>query len=191
MLEREDLNPNHVERAVERYLSELATPYLDLLLIHWPSDSIPMEKTLEAMIAVKERGLVRNIGVSNFMISDLKPLEKYHFPLLANQIELHPYCQEDELTRYCKKHAIIVVAYRPLQRAEVLKEQVLQELGEKYQKTTVQITLRWLFQKNIVSIPKATSLEHLKENIEIFDFSLSPKDMQMIGKINQKHRFVN
>lgn len=77
-----------------------------------------------------------------------------------------------------------------IQRAEVMKERILQELGGKYQKTPIQITLRWLFQKNIVSIPKATSLEHLKENLEIFDFSLSEKEMKSIASLNLNQRFV-
>lgn len=186
----DDLRPNRVLPACERCLSELKTPYLDLLLIHWPSNSIPAEETLEAMVGLKERGLVKEIGVSNFMISNLKPLEKHHFPILANQIELHPYLQEDQLTQYCQQHKIIVVAYRPIQRAQVLKEKLLQDFGDKYQKTPIQITLRWLFQKNIVSIPKATSLEHLKENLEIFDFSLSEKEMKAIASLNLNQRFV-
>lgn len=186
----DDLRPNRVLAACERCLSELKTPYLDLLLIHWPSEAIPAEDTLDAMIKLKEKGLVKDIGVSNFMISNLQPLEKHHFPILANQIELHPYLQEEQLTHYCQKHDIIVVAYRPIQRAEVMKERILQELGDKYRKTPVQITLRWLFQKNIVSIPKATSLEHLKENLEIFDFSLSEKEMKSITSLNLNQRFV-
>jgi 2,5-diketo-D-gluconate reductase B len=186
----DDLRPNRVLAACERCLSELKTPYLDLLLIHWPSDTIPSEETLASMVLLKERGLVKNIGVSNYMISHLQPLENHHFPILANQIEMHPYLQEDQLVRYCQQHNIIVVAYRPIQRAEVMKERMLQEYGEKYQKTPIQITLRWLFQKNVVSIPKATSLEHLKANLEIFDFSLSDKEMKSIANLNINQRFV-
>jgi 2,5-diketo-D-gluconate reductase B len=186
----ESLDPVNVASTCERLLKELETHYLDLLLIHWPSTSIPAQQTLNEMLKLKNRGLIRDIGVSNFMLPDLQEIENQHFPILANQIELHPYLQENELVKYCQKHKIIVVAYRPIQRAEVNQEILLQKLGNKYGKTPVQITLRWLFQRNIVSIPKATSKEHLKENLEIFDFSLSNDEMKAIRALHINKRFV-
>lgn len=185
-----DLDPQKVPRACEIILQELNTPYLDLLLIHWPSEKIPTEQTLEAMIKLKEKGLVRHIGVSNFLLIELHKLKEYHFPIFCNQIELHPYLQEYELVEYCQAHNMIVVAYRPIQRATVMEENLLIQLGEKYEKTPVQITLRWLFQRNIASIPKATSKEHLKENLDIFNFSLSGQEMNEIAKIDRERRFV-
>lgn len=186
----EDLDPKRVAFACERGLKELKTPYLDLLLIHWPSETIPAEKTLQAMLKLKERGLVRQIGVSNFMLSDLNQIEGYKLPILCNQIELHPYLQESKLVEYCQARQIIIVAYRPIQRATVTDDRLLNQLGIKHAKTAIQVTLRWLYQRNIVSIPKATSLKHLQENIDIFDFELSDEEMQAIAKLNQDTRFV-
>lgn len=186
----QDLQPKRVAAACERCLQELQTPYLDQLLIHWPSETIAADQTLEAMVKMKERGLIRYAGVSNFMISDLHKIEKQHFPILSNQIELHPYLQEEKLVNYCQQREIIVVAYRPIQRAEVNEEALLQQIGAKHSKTAIQITLRWLFQRNIVSIPKATSQVHLKENLEIFDFSLSDTEMQAISTLEANKRFV-
>lgn len=186
----EDLQPERVAAACERALRELKTPYLDLLLIHWPSKTIPAEETLAAMMKLKERELIRHVGVSNFMLSDLRPIEERNFPILANQIELHPYLQEVELTDYCQQHGIIVVAYRPIEKGNVNEDAILQRLGKTHGKTAAQITLRWLFQRNIVSIPKASSREHLVENLEIFDFTLSDEEMQLISTINANRRFV-
>lgn len=186
----QDLHPERVASTCECCLQELKTPYLDLLLIHWPSKTIPAASTLEAMLKLKERGLIRHMGISNFRLSDLQEIENRQFPLLANQIELHPYLQENELVDYCQQHEVIVVSYHPIQRAQVIQEPTLQQLGEKHAKTPVQITLRWLFQKNIVSIPKSTSREHLTENLDIFDFSLSEEEMQAIAKLNANKRFV-
>lgn len=186
----ENLQPDRVELACERILKELKTPYLDLLLIHWPSENIPAERTLEKMFQLKERELALQIGVSNFMIPNLKQIEKFHFQIFANQIELHPYLQEVELVNYCQQRGMVVVAYRPIQRAEVNKEPLLQSLGDKHKKTPIQITLRWIFQRNIVSIPKATTREHLQENLEIFDFSLSDEEMKKIADLDIGKRFV-
>lgn len=186
----ENLQPERVAPACERILHELKTPYLDMLLIHWPSKKIPAEQTLAEMVKLKEKGLIQHVGVSNFMLEDLHLIDLNHVPVLANQIELHPYLQEIELVNYCQKHSVIPVAYRPIQRAEVAKEPILQELAEKHGKSPVQITLRWIFQRNIVSIPKATSREHLKENLEIFDFTLSNEDMKKIAKLESGKRYV-
>jgi 2,5-diketo-D-gluconate reductase B len=185
-----DLAPSRVAAACERFLDELKTPYLNLLLIHWPSDTIAAEQTIEEMVKLKTRGLIHHVGVSNFMLSDLHAIERYHFPLLTNQIELHPYLQEENLVNYCEQKGIITVAYRPIQRAEVKKEPLLIELGKKHNKSAIQITLRWLFQRKIVSIPKATSQQHLKENLEIFDFALSDDEIQKIKTLEANRRFV-
>lgn len=185
-----DLEPSRVKAACERCLSELSTPYLDLILIHWPSKTVAAEETLAAMVRLKERELVREIGVSNFMVADLQQIEAHQFPIFANQIELHPYLQENELVEYCQKRHIAVVAYRPIQKAEVNEEPILQKLGELYKKSPVQIALRWLYQRGIVSIPKASSRGHLIENLEIFDFSLAEKEMKEIAAIDANRRYV-
>ncbi len=186
----EDLHHNNVQQACERILKELGTPYLDVLLIHWPSAEVAPETTLAAMMKLKEKQLIRHLGVSNFMIADLEKLEKKHFPILTNQIELHPYLQEESLTQYCQQNGMIVTAYRPIQKGEVDREPLLQTIGAKYKKTPVQVTLRWLFQRNIVSIPKASSKEHLLENISIFDFVLTQEEMQAIAQLEAGRRYV-
>jgi 2,5-diketo-D-gluconate reductase B len=187
----DDLDPVNVKKACQRILRELKTPYLDLLLIHWPSSHYPSEATLEAMVRLKEAQLIRHLGVSNFQITALKSLEKHHFPILTNQIELHPYLQERELVDYCQKQGIIVTAYRPIQRGEVAREPVLQQIAQRHRKTAIQVALRWLFQRNAVAIPKASNREHLLEDMGFFDFSLSEQEMQEIVQMDERRRFGN
>lgn len=185
----DDIHPENVQSACEGILNELKTHYLDLLLIHWPDKIVQMEKTLEQMVILRNRGLIQNLGVSNFAIKHLKKLESYKFPILNNQVELHPYLQQDELQKYCAEHHISVTAYRPIR--QVWRDPVLKRIGDAHGKSTSQVALRWFVQKGIVAIPKATSQEHLKENIEIFDFELSPQEMQAIHSLDRNERSLN
>jgi diketogulonate reductase-like aldo/keto reductase len=187
----EDLEPKHVKTACKRILKELEIEYLDLLLIHWPSSHVAPEKTLEAMTALQAEKLILHLGVSNFDLDQLQRLERYRFPILTNQIELHPYLQEWELADYCQEKKIILTAYRPIQRGDVAQETLLQQIGAAHHKTAIQVTLRWLFQRGIVSIPKASSKEHLLENREIFDFSLNTREMDQISQMHRGKRFGN
>lgn len=185
-----ELQPKNILKACQRLLQELDTPYLDLLLIHWPADDTPAEQTLTAMVELQQQQLIRHLGVSNFMLPQLKEIEKQHFPILTNQIEIHPYLQETALTAYCQKHGMSVTAYRPIQKGEVACEPLLNAIGAHHHKTPVQVVLRWLFQRGIVSIPKASSKAHLQENIAIFDFSLAPAEMQAIASLEVGKRYV-
>lgn len=187
----DDLHPERVHEACKRILKELKTPYLDLLLIHWPSSQIPPEKTLEQMVKLQNEKLILHLGVSNFTVPQLQKLETHQFPILTNQVEIHPYLQEWELAKYCQRKKIILTAYRPIQRGDVAGEAVLQKMGEAHRKTAVQVVLRWLFQRGIVSIPKATSREHLMENMGFFDFSLNTQEMDLISQMDVGKRFGN
>lgn len=175
--------------ACKRFLEELQTSYLDLLLIHWPTSSKHTQEALQALLKLQQDQLIRHIGVSNFTLEQLKELQDFEFPILTNQIELHPYLQQSELTHYCQDRGIIVTAYTPLQRGQIDACSPLQELSSKHNKTAAQVALRWLFQLNIVSIPKATTREHLRENIEIFDFELTDEEMQTIAALEREQKF--
>lgn len=177
------------ENACRRFLEELQTSYLDLLLVHWPTSSKHSEAALQAMTELKQNKLVRHIGVSNFTVEHLKEVHAFHSSILTNQIELHPYLQQNELTQYCQDQDIIVTSYTPLQRGQIDACRELQEMGARHSKTPAQVTLRWLWQRNIVSIPKATTRKHLQENIDIFDFELSEEEMQMIRALDREQKF--
>lgn len=185
----EDLTPDRVRNCISRFLKELHVDYLDLLLIHWPNPHVDLVKTIETMGEAKEKGFIRYIGLSNFVRSHLKDLTAHHFPILTNQFEMHPYLQRKELVKTCKELGIEVTAYRPFAKGAFEHDPVLQSIGEKHQKTPSQIVLRWLIQQNISTIPKASSLKHLKENLDIFNFSLDTDDLAKIATLDRGQRY--
>lgn len=184
-----DLLPSQVEAAVPRFLKELQTDYIDLLLIHWPNPNVDLVETLKTMVSFQKQGLVRSIGISNFVRFHLEMLAPYQFPILTNQIELHPYLQRRSLVALCKKMGITVTAYRPLAKGAFEQDPILQEIGKFYGKSASQVALRWLIEQDIAAIPKAASLQHMKDNLDIFDFKLSPSEMLQIEKLDQGKRF--
>jgi diketogulonate reductase-like aldo/keto reductase len=147
--------------------------------------------TLEAMLSLQKKGMTRHIGVSNFVRFHLEQLEPYHFPILTNQIEMHPYLQRKPIVETCKKMGIKVTAYRPLAKGAFEQDATMQKIGKKYGKTPSQIALRWLVQQDIAVIPKAANLQHLKDNIDIFDFNLNDKDMLEIDKLDSGRRYCD
>lgn len=188
----DNLHYNNVLKSCEKTLRRLKTNYLDLYLIHWPNPNIPLKETFRAMKRLHEEGKVRSIGVSNFNINLLeKSLEEEELPITVNQVEFHPYLYQKELLRFCKGHGIIFTAYSPLARGEIINNKIIQELGEKYKKTPAQISLRWVLQKETVVIPKASSEEHLKENMQIFGWEISEKDVEKIDSIGTRMRYVD
>jgi len=186
-----NLRHNSVLRACENTLKELDTSYLDLYLIHCPDPDVPVEETLKAMGVLSKEGKVKSIGVSNFNISRLKQALKVEVPISVNQVEFHPYLYQKELLEFCKKNDIVIIAYSPLARRRIFDDKTLKGLAEKYEKSVAQISLRWLFQKGIVVIPKASSEQHLIENMDIFDWKLSNEDVKKIDSIEIKYRIVN
>lgn len=184
-----DLSPEKVKTALYRFLEELDTSYLDLLLIHWPNPDINLIETLNAMVELKEKGLTRHIGVSNFVRFHLDEIAPYNFPIYTNQIEMHPYFQRKPLFDTCKSMKIKITAYRPLAKGAFENNPVLQRIGKKHQKSPAQIVLKWLVEQNITVIPKASSLQHLKENLEIFDFHLTEIDNDEIKQLDCGQRY--
>lgn len=188
----QNLAKNDVLRACERSLGKLGTDYVDLYLVHWPNDSIPLDGTFEAMQQLVDKGQVRSVGVSNFGVERLKKVfEVSSVPICNLQIEYHPLTKRDVLPEFCRQEDIVISAYSPLARGDVLKEPVLKEIGEKYDKTSVQVSLRWLVQRGAVVIPKSSSKEHLEADMDIFDWELLREDMNRINDIKSQKRLVD
>jgi diketogulonate reductase-like aldo/keto reductase len=171
-----------VRRSTEESLAKLGTEYVDLLLIHWPDPTTPLRETLAAMNELVEEGAVRHIGVSNFDIDRLDRARKLsEHDILTDQVQYNPYWPQSELLDYCRIHDVALTAYSPLAHGGVLEDPVLEEIGRKYDKTAAQIALRWLVQQpNVVTVPKATSREHLAANVDVFDFELRDEEMDRI-----------
>lgn len=168
----------------------LGTDYLDLYLIHWPCPKADRyTDTWKAMIELQEKGKIRAIGVSNFYIEHIERLIKETGVIPeVNQIEYHPWLQEETLIRYMKEKQIQAESWSPLVRGKILQEPILLQLAEKYHKTAAQIVLRWNIQNDIIIIPRSSNLSRVKENMDIFDFSLTESDMDLINSMQNGYR---
>lgn len=187
-----DLKYNDVLTATKRFLDELNINYLDLLLIHWPNNEIPLSETFKAMQKLKKEELVKDIGVSNFTIKRLKEIPGFaREDVVLNQVEFHPYFYQKELLNYCFENDMKVTAYAPLARTEVFKEEIIKKIAAKYDKTPAQITLKWLIEKDLIVIPRSSSVDHIKENMELFNWELSKEDQEKINDINKEKRLVD
>ena len=179
-----------VEDTFNRSLERLGLDYVDLYLIHWPVPGCYTD-TWKALEKLQTQGRVKSIGVSNFHIHDLEMLKKVSDVVPAvNQVEFHPLFNQPELLSYCRENNIAVQAYAPLARGAYLHSQLLLEIGRKYQKTTAQIGLRWAVQQGISVIPKSVHKERIRENAEIFDFSLTREEMDAITAMDAHQRTV-
>lgn len=190
---RDNLNKENLKESVEESLNKLETDYVDLLLIHWPFSEMDLEAVLKEMDELVEEGKARNIGISNFTAEQTrKAQELSEHDLLTNQVEYHPFLDQDEVLGECRNQNMMLTAYSPLARGDVIGNETLQEIGEKYGKSEVQVALRWLIQQNgVCAIPKATSLEHQKSNLDIFDFKLSEREMREIFDLTSNDRKVD
>jgi 2,5-diketo-D-gluconate reductase B len=178
------LRPDLIEDAVNESLNKLQTGYIDLLLIHWPVPRMDMRGCLDEMTGLTYTGIVKNIGVSNFS-AELFSEALRIAPVICNQIELTPYHYDNENIQTAKNHDIMITAYSPLVKGFIKNDFILKEIGKRHNKSAAQTALRWLVQLGNVSvIPKASNEKHQRENLEIFDFSLSKIEMGEIAALN-------
>ncbi len=180
---------NNVFRVYDRILNELETEYLDLFLIHWPGLSKSYLDTWQAMIELWEKGRVKSIGVSNFLINNIKDIEN-NFKVLpaVNQIELHPFFVDWDLVKYCTDLGIAIEAWSPIAKGQVANHPTIVNIGQKYDKTAVQVTLRWHIQHGFIVFPKSGTPERIKQNFDIWDFELTDNEMKQIDKLNKSGR---
>ncbi len=171
-----------MSRSVERSLGALDTDHVDLLLIHWPNPLADLEDVMDVLNDVRDDGLTDHIGVSNFGVDRLrKARELSDAPVLTDQLQFHPYHPQRDALRYCQQNDVMLTAYSPLGHGGVVRDETLRGIAAKYDKTPAQVALRWATQhRNVVTIPKSTSRDHLRENIDIFDFSLTRDEVDRI-----------
>jgi diketogulonate reductase-like aldo/keto reductase len=188
------VSPSHLRyadvlRAAEGSLNRLNTKMIDLYMVHWPNPRVPIKETMRAMEELVTQEKVRYIGVSNFSVEDMKDAQDAlsSQEIVSNQVEynLQNRDAEREVIPYCKSQKITVVAYSPLSRGYISRrrDEVLDRLAEKYGKTRAQIALNFLTrEENVIAIPKADRIEHVKENCEASGWRLSEEDLRLIDE---------
>jgi diketogulonate reductase-like aldo/keto reductase len=178
--------------AIEDSLAKLDQEYVDLYLIHWPNDDARMrEETWKAMEALYTDGKAKAIGVSNYELHHLREMDSYAEIMPAmNQIEVHPFWYRKDLIDYCHTHDIAVTNYSPLVRQQHLEESTIVAISTEHKKTPAQVLLRWGVQLGNIVIPKSANPKHIKENIAIFDFELSSKNMEDLAELSRNESVV-
>ncbi len=175
-------------KAFQRSLDWLQTDYLDLYMIHWPQGEISVE-TWMAMEELYEKGKIRALGVSNFWVHHLEYfLPKINIVPAVNQVEFHPELTQPELLAYCKKHHIQVQAWSPIMQGKVLHIPEIKKIAAKYDKTPIQVVLRWDLQKGVVTIPRTAKPKEIISNAQIFDFELTDEDVAEIDSLNRNKK---
>jgi diketogulonate reductase-like aldo/keto reductase len=185
--------PNDLIRSAKESLVKLRLPEVDLLLLHWPNPHVPLSETLGALAHARELGITRHIGVSNFTVALLADaVAACPAPLVCNQVEYHPFLDQQKVLAACAEHGIALVAYSPIARGNAKKSEVLTAIGAAHGKSAAQVCLRWLVQQNVPAIPRTSRLERLSQNIDVFDFELSDDEMRQIFALGSpKGRLTN
>ncbi len=188
-----DIASGDLERSAQASLERLGLDQVDLLLIHWPNPQIPLKESITALNAVRDGGLTRHIGVSNFPTVLLS--EAVHFsdaPLVANQVEYHPYLGQGAVYQACRSAGMSMVSYCPLCRGGALfEETAVRAAAERHSKSAAQIVLRWHVQQDgVVAIPRTQRKERQVENLDVFDFVLSNREMEQISALSLRNQRV-
>jgi 2,5-diketo-D-gluconate reductase B len=188
-----NLKADDFARSLDNSLKLLDLPVVDLLLIHWPNPHVPMAESIGALNKAKRDGLARHIGVCNHTVA---LLEEAHAvtkePLVANQIEVHPFLDQTKVIEASRRYGMAITAYCPIARGRVPGDPVLERIGAAHGKTASQVSLRWLIQQGISVIPGSGKPERQKENFDVLDFSLSPAEMNEIATLKRPDgRVVN
>ena len=190
---KDEMGYQQTKDALEKSLKRLGTDYLDIYLIHWPRPSADCEnwkeldlETWRAMEELQKEGKIRGLGLSNFLPHHIKNiLENGTVKPVVNQLELHPGYMQQAAVQYCKEHGIQMQAWSPIGRRRILEDGLILELAGKYQVSPAQLCLRFLLQNDIIPLPKSSSMERMKQNMDLFHFEISEEDVSRLATMPQ------
>jgi diketogulonate reductase-like aldo/keto reductase len=188
------MDDGDLQRSVEGSLRKLGVSQIDLLLLHWPNPAIPLVNSIRALNEVKRDKRVRHIGLSNFPSALLaEALRLTNEPFAAEQLEYHPYLNQDVMLGTLRRHNIAAVAYCPLALGKIVGDPAIAAIATAHKRTVAQVTLRWLLQQDgVIAIPKSARVERLKENLAVFDFALTSAEMTTMSALARPgSRLVN
>jgi 2,5-diketo-D-gluconate reductase B len=176
-----------LQDAAPRSLERLGLDAVDLLLLHWPNPMVPLAETIGALNEVAAQGLARHIGISNFtraLLAEAVALSER--PLVANQVEYHPFLDQSALLERLREQGMALIAYSPLAQGAVFRDPSLKAIAEAHGRTPGQVALRWLIQQpGVAAIPRSSKPERAAENLAVFDFALSDQEMATISALSR------
>lgn len=214
---------DRVAICVKKILADLKLEYIDLILLHWPFSFQQTDETLfpvgpdgkildggvdyleayKALEPLVEQGLIKSIGISNFTKDQVeRVVANASIKPVTNQVECHPYLNQEKLRQACQAHGIVLTAYSPLgnpgsafikeeNKHKLLKDEVVTRLAAKYGKNAGQILIKFQVQRGIIVIPKSVTLERIVSNIDIFDFELTKEELDELLTLNRNYRSCN
>lgn len=182
---------DRVGASTDESLRRLRTDHVDLLLIHWPDEEVPLGETLGAMRELQDAGKVRHVGVSNFPRSRLEEAMQ-HATIFSNQVEYHPFLGQETLRGLAVEHDFLLTAYAPLAQGEVASDPTLVEIAESHGATAAQVALRWLIeQDHVAAIPKAASTERIESNFDALELQLTDEELRRIDGLERGERLID
>jgi diketogulonate reductase-like aldo/keto reductase len=188
----DQLSPADVASSTRESLDKLGVDSVDLMYVHWPAGEYEPAETLPAFAELRDDGLIDRIGVSNF--------EPHHLDAaadalgeapFANQVEMHPLLRQEELREYADANGVELVAYSPLARGEILDDPAIVDIAEKHGVSAAQVSLAWLREKGVTAIPKATGIDHIRDNLASVDLDLDDEDVTAIDDLGRTDRQLN
>lgn len=190
---RDNLSREDVVNSTRESLDKLRTDYVDLMLIHWPNDNIPLDETLAGMEELLNEGMAQNFGVSNFPVHLLERTQEISADFVCDQVEYHPLISQEPILKWLRDHDKFMMAYSPLARGEVFNNETIKKIANKHAATEAQVSLAWLLQQDgVIAIPKTSSEEHLLRNLEALEIQLDKEDLQAISDLKTLNkRMVN
>ncbi|MBJ7440305.1 MAG: aldo/keto reductase [Sphingopyxis sp.] len=178
----DNYRPDRFAASVDESLDKLQVDQVDLLLLHWPGETVPVAEQIEMLNAVRAAGKARHIGVSNQNAAQFEEsVRRSEAPIVTNQIEAHPYLDQERMAAAARAHGAAITAFYGMADGKVPRDPALIAIGERHGKSAAQVALRWLIQRGFVALSKTARPERVAENAAVFDFALSDADMAAIG----------